>query len=74
MWIELICEIGEICGYSWSFPHRCFRFIAHHMSTDRTTELTRLLDAFHAGETNAVDQLSNAVHEQLRAMARRHLK
>jgi RNA polymerase sigma factor (TIGR02999 family) len=43
------------------------------MSTDRPTDLTRLLDAVHAGQTGAVDELADAVYEQLRAMARRHL-
>jgi RNA polymerase sigma factor (TIGR02999 family) len=43
------------------------------MSTDRPTDLTRLLDDVHAGKTGAVDELSNAVYDQLRAMARRHL-
>jgi len=43
------------------------------MSTDRPTDLTRLLDDVHAGKTGAVDELADAVYEQLRAMARRHL-
>lgn len=43
------------------------------MNDDSPTELTRLLEAAHSGDTRAVDDLSNAVYDELRAMARRHL-
>lgn len=43
------------------------------MSADRPQDLTVLLDAFHSDAPGSEDQLAEAVYEQLRAMARRHL-
>jgi len=43
------------------------------MSGDDNAELTRLLEGVNAGRAGAVDDLSEAIHGHLRAMARRHL-
>jgi RNA polymerase sigma factor (TIGR02999 family) len=43
------------------------------MSGDDDAELTRLLEGVNAGRAGAVDDLSEAIHDHLRAMARRHL-
>jgi RNA polymerase sigma factor (TIGR02999 family) len=43
------------------------------MSGDDNPDLTRLLEGVNAGRAGAVDDLSEAIHEHLRAMARRHL-
>jgi len=43
------------------------------MSGDDNPDLTRLLDGVNAGRAGAVDDLSEAIHDHLRAMARRHL-
>lgn len=41
--------------------------------SDRPTELERLLDQVNAGADGAVDRLASAIHDELRAMARRHM-
>ena len=43
------------------------------MPPSEDTELESLLAAVNAGEPGATDALCLAIHEQLRAMARRHL-
>ena len=43
------------------------------MSGGRETDLTGLLEGVNDGRPGAVDALAEAVHEHLRAMARRHL-
>ena len=43
------------------------------MTTQGEAELTRLLEGVNAGHAGAVDELSAAIHDHLRAMARRHL-
>src|SRR4051812_2731897 len=43
------------------------------MSGDDNAELTRLLEGVNAGRAGATDQLSEAIHDHLRVMARRHL-
>lgn len=43
------------------------------MSTMETTELEPLLAALNSGQPGATDALCAAIHEQMRAMARRHL-
>jgi RNA polymerase sigma-70 factor, ECF subfamily len=43
------------------------------MSGDDNADLTRLLEGVNAGRAGAVDDLSEAIHDHLRAMARRHL-
>jgi RNA polymerase sigma factor (TIGR02999 family) len=40
---------------------------------DSNTTVERLLQAVNAGQAGATDRLAEAVHDQLRAMARRHL-
>ena len=43
------------------------------MAADGEAELTLLLQGVNAGHAGAVDDLSAAIHDHLRAMARRHL-
>lgn len=43
------------------------------MTADGEAELARLLQGVNAGHAGAVDELSAAIHEHLRVMARRHL-
>lgn len=43
------------------------------MSGETEADLTRLLEGVNAGRAGAVDDLSEAIHDHLRAMARRHL-
>ena len=43
------------------------------MAGEADAELTRLLEGVNAGHAGAVDDLSAAIHEHLRVMARRHL-
>jgi RNA polymerase sigma factor (TIGR02999 family) len=43
------------------------------MTADGEAELTRLLEGVNAGHAGAVDDLSAAIHDHLRVMARRHL-
>ena len=43
------------------------------MPGDTEPDLTRLLEGVNAGRVGAVDDLSEAIHDHLRAMARRHL-
>ena len=43
------------------------------MTADGEADLTQLLDGVNAGRPGAVDHLSEAIHDHLRAMARRHL-
>ena len=43
------------------------------MAGDGEAELTDLLQGVNAGRPGAVDNLSEAIHDHLRAMARRHL-
>ena len=43
------------------------------MRGGRETDFTRLLEGVNGGKAGAVDALAEAVHEHLRAMARKHL-
>jgi RNA polymerase sigma-70 factor, ECF subfamily len=43
------------------------------MPGETEADLTRLLEGVNAGRAGAVDDLSEAIHDHLRAMARRHL-
>ena len=43
------------------------------MPGDTELDLTQLLEGVNAGRAGAVDDLSEAIHDHLRAMARRHL-
>lgn len=43
------------------------------MPGETEPDLTRLLEGVNAGRAGAVDDLSEAIHDHLRAMARRHL-
>jgi RNA polymerase sigma factor (TIGR02999 family) len=43
------------------------------MGVKGEVDLTRLIEGANAGRAGAVDELSEAIHEHLRAMARRHL-
>ena len=43
------------------------------MTGEGESELKRLLEGVNAGNAGAVDELSAAIHDHLRAMARRHL-
>jgi RNA polymerase sigma-70 factor, ECF subfamily len=44
------------------------------MAEEISVEVTRLLQDVNAGRAGATDALASAVHEHLRAMARRHLR
>jgi RNA polymerase sigma factor (TIGR02999 family) len=44
------------------------------MEADRPSEITNLLNAWRGGDAEALDRLTALVYQELRQMARRHLK